>query len=723
MILAGELVLTRNALLKKAAERDLDEMIALTERVDAITSELQDGVMATRMQPIGLVFTRFRRIVRDLAKQVGKEIELELVGEEVELDRTLIEALGDPLTHLIRNSADHGIELPERRLAAGKAKAGKLSLRAAHEAGQVVIQVVDDGAGIDPQKVAAVALKKGLYTAEQLRVMSTADKIRLIFAPGFSTAAEVTDLSGRGVGMDVVHSSLTKVGGTVDVQSVVGSGTTITVRLPLTLAIIPSVLVTVNDERYAIPQVNLVELVRVPGPEVQKRIERVGSASVMRLRGELLPLVRLTDVLGVEARFREKTSGDLVAERRQQLADRRSPDLLAPEPVPAAIQELRSGRDRRRDRQSAVNVVVVANGSFRYGIIVHQFLDSEEIVVKPLGSHFARNREYAGATILGDGSVALILDVAGLSAAANLSTAKSTIDALEARRAEVTLSRDAQTMLVVENAAGELFALPLGLVSRIERLRQEQVSSAGGRKTVTYDQRLLPLLAIEDVARVGPRPESPRSFAIVCRQGGREYGVLASKVVDVVDSLAPIDSATHVQPGILGSMVLDGQVVLLLDLHAIVTSLLPEYRSDRPAAAKGAEADRPPLVLVVEDSPFFRKQVVACLNEAGYETLAACDGEEGLAALDKNLDRVALVITDIEMPKLDGLSMTRKIRGERRLANLPILAVTSLSGEAAERLGQEAGLTEYLVKLDREQILERTHHYLDQHRAGLRAGH
>jgi two-component system chemotaxis sensor kinase CheA len=343
-------------------------------------------------------------------------------------------------------------------------------------------------------------------------------------------------------------------------------------------------------------------------------------------------------------------------------------------------------------------------------------------VVKPLGRHLSGNREYAGATILGDGAVALILDIAGVSAVANLAATKSSIDSVEARRGEGAMARDAQTMLVVENAPGELFALPLGLVSRIERIRLDQVTLAGGRRTVTYDERILPLLAIEGVAKVSPRPEAPRFFGIVCRQGGREYGVLASRVVDVVDSLAPIDSATHAQPGILGSMVIDGGVVLLLDLHSIVTTLLPEYRPERPlVAAKVEEPAQPPLILVVEDSPFFRKQVVACLQEAGYETVSAADGEEGLAVLDQHRQRVRLVITDIEMPRLDGLAMTRRIRSDRSHAGLPILAVTSLSGEAAERLGHEAGLTEFLVKLDREQILERTHHYLHSNRSGPRA--
>lgn len=272
MMLAGELVLTRNALLKKSVDRDLEEMINLTQRVDAITSQLQDGIMATRMQPVGTVFSRFRRVVRDLAVTLGKRIEFEVEGEGVELDKPLLEALADPLTHIVRNSADHGIESPQVRAAAGKPEVGRVRLHAFHEAGQVVIEAQDDGAGIDPERVANKAVEVGLCTRAQAAAMSSDDKVRLIFAPGFSTATQITDVSGRGVGMDVVATSIAKVGGTVDVRSVVGKGSTIIIRLPLTLAIIPSLLVGVGEECFAIPQVNLVELVRIPATEAAKQL-------------------------------------------------------------------------------------------------------------------------------------------------------------------------------------------------------------------------------------------------------------------------------------------------------------------------------------------------------------------------------------------------------------------------------------------------------------------
>ena len=701
MTLAGELVLTRNALLKKASLRDLDEMIELAQRVDAITSDLQDGIMATRMQPVGIVFTKFRRIVRDLSHSLGKKLDLEIEGEEVELDKTIIEAIGDPLTHLVRNSADHGVERPEVRIASGKNEQGKIALRAYHEAGQVVIEVADDGRGIDPDRIAQKALEQRLRTREQLETMSRDEKIRLIFEPGFSTAAQITEVSGRGVGMDVVASSIAKVGGSVDIRSAIGRGTTMLVRLPLTLAIIPSILVAAGEERFAIPQVNLVELVRIPAREVPKRVERVGTASVMRLRGELLPLLRLSDALGSASTIREPETGARVPDRRREIADRRAVDAGPP----AALGERRTGDERRA---GAVNIAVVAAGNLRYGLVVDQLLDSEEIVVKPLGVHLSDCHEYAGATILGDGTVALILDVSGLGAAQNLAATKAMLDNVEAQRRAAAGSDETHTYLVFENAKDERFVVPLGTVSRIERRAESNIVHAGGRATVTLGSTMLGLVSIEAAAKVGPRARGKHFYAIVCRAWGREVGVMASRIVDVVETTSAIDSATHVQPGILGSMVVDGEVMLLVDVHGLVSAVLPEYRNKPIEPEVGREA---PLLLVVEDSPFFRKQIVACLHDAGYRTLAAEDGLDGLSQLEQHPD-VSLVVSDIEMPRMDGLEMTRRIRAHNRHARLPIFAVTSVSGEAAERKGREAGISEYMIKLDREHLVERVNQQL-----------
>ena len=708
MTLAGELVLTRNALLKKTSERDMDGVTGITQRVDGVTSELQEAIMATRMQSVGTVFTKFKRVVRDLAQKLGKQIDLVIEGDDVELDRSIIEAISDPLTHLVRNAVDHGLETPERRTAAGKKPTGRLLLAASHEAGQVVIEIADDGAGIDPQRIASKAVEKGIITRTQAEAMSAKDLIRLIFRPGFSTASQVTEVSGRGVGMDVVLTNLTKVGGTVDVNSRPGQETRIIVKLPLTLAIIPSILVAVNDERFAIPQINLVELVRIAPGDVAQRVERLGSAAVMRLREELLPLVRLADVLGMERGFVDPSTGARSSDRRQNLADRRSPDVSAPPPTDTA-ENRRRGSDRREAPQSALNVAVVAVGTHRYGLVVDQLLDSEEIVVKPIGGHLSDCHEYAGATILGDGSVALILDIAGLREVAGLSSTQTAIEDAEIkRRALSRASRDAHTYLVVRNRAEEQFVVPLGMISRIERFLRPAMSEVGGRLAVAYGESMLALLPINALVPASPIPENTQRLnAVVFKAYGREAALLVSEILDIVEVSTAIDAATHLQPGVMGSVVLDGKISLILDVHGFVDKLLPEYKNARPPTLTGARR-----VLVVEDSPFFLKQMKSILTDAGCEVLTAEDGEKGLRVLEEQDGAIALVFTDVEMPRMDGLEMTRRIRADGRFAHLPILAVTSLSGDSAEKKGRDAGLTEYLVKLDRELIVDRCNQYL-----------
>ncbi|HQQ59828.1 MAG TPA: chemotaxis protein CheA, partial [Kiritimatiellia bacterium] len=364
MSLAGELVLTRNELLLSTKALDAEQTTAAAQRVDAITSQLQEAIMATRMQTVGIVFSKFRRIVRDLGSKLQKQIRLEISGEEVDLDRTIVEAIGDPLTHLVRNAVDHGIEPPDQRLKAGKPAEGLLRLDARHEAGQVIIEISDDGAGIDPARIKRKALEKGLLPADELDRMSPKELIRLIFRAGFSTAEKVTEISGRGVGMDVVLQNLSRVGGVVDLDSTPGKGTLVRIKLPLTLAIIPSVLVSLEGERFAIPQVNLAELVRVPPQEVRNRIDQIGDVIVLRLRGELLPLVRLKDALELAPTFVHPESGERVPDRRERLLDRRASD----EQQEQEILEKR-GKDRRTRRRSSTNIVVVsAVGYFRQDV-------------------------------------------------------------------------------------------------------------------------------------------------------------------------------------------------------------------------------------------------------------------------------------------------------------------------------------------------------------------
>lgn len=511
--LVGELVLTRNQILQQTGiTRDL-ELTRTAQRLDLIASELQESVMKTRMQPMGQVWSKMPRIVRDLSNQLGREVELRMDGHETELDRSLLEALKGPLTHLVRNSMDHGIELPADRVAVGKPSKGTLSLRAFHESGQVVIEIADDGKGVDPERVAEVALKRGVVTREQLNRMETREIVNLIFRPGFSTAEQVTNVSGRGVGMDVVRTNIESIGGSVDVTSQVGVGTTVRVRIPLTLAIIPALVVGEGGERYAIPQANLVELVRI---EDKERIEVLSGAPVLRLRGKLLPLVSLSDALGGEAR-----------------------------------------------EADAFNVVVLQSDDVRFGLVVDEIHDTQEIVVKPIGRQLKELSMYAGATIMGDGRVSLILDVAGLAASQSL---VDTVDDSDTRAS----SDETTQLLIMEIAAGRRAALPLQSVSRLEEFPKEQVERAGRNEVVQYRDGILPLVRLANVIGLPDTAGEQENVSVIVHEHeGNLVGIVIDRVLDVVDT-AVIKSDVGERAGVLGSAVVQDKVTDLVDLDAIV---------------------------------------------------------------------------------------------------------------------------------------------------------
>lgn len=705
MTLAGELVLSRNQLVQKVAGRNLGEIQASSQSISLIISELQEAVMSTRMQPLSIVFAKFQRVVRDMASMLGKEIHLEIEGEEVELDKTVIESIGDPLTHLVRNAVDHGIESsPEAREKAGKPRQAIVSLRAYHEAGKVVIEVSDDGRGIDTDRIREKALEQKLVEPSALSQMSEKEIVNLIFLPGFSTAAKVTDISGRGVGMDVVKTNFTKLGGVIDIESHKGKGTTFRVKLPLTLAIIPSLLVSVHDEIYAIPQVNLVELVRVPAKDVRNRIERIGDALVMRLRGHLLPLVKLSEVMGIEDKFfQHPETGEWLPDKRAQLEDRRGPvDRETP-----AERSRRRGSDRRFHSASAVNIAVLSAGTFQYGLIVDRLHESEEIVVKPLGRHFSRTSCYAGATILGDGRVALILDVVGVSKFLSLHDVGAADKTVEDHANLAARLRDTQSLLLFRVAENEQFAIPVALVSRLEVIDAKSIEVVGGRRSVQYRGGSLPLVDLADVAQIQPLPPQDTYFVIVFSAGGREVGLVISQIVDIAEASEDFDEMTFRQTGIIGSAILGGSTTLLVDLWGVVRANLPGWIPDTPQRSDG----RPRKLLVVEDSPFYLRQISGFLEDAGYQVVQAVHGGEALAKLRAESE-IELVLTDIEMPVMDGLELTRNIRADQAIRHLPVVAVTSLSGDEALRRGKDAGVDSYMVKLDREKILHVVETYL-----------
>ena len=669
MNLAGELVLSRNQLRAAIAQDDTRSLAVADQRINQVTSELQDTIMQTRLQPIGTVFGKFPRVVRDLSNTLHKDVQLDLRGRDVALDKSLVEGLSDPLTHMVRNAVDHGLETPAERVRAGKKGQGTIRLEARHEAGQVVLELSDDGKGIDPAKIVKSALAKGLITPEKLAGLSEQEILALIFLPGLSTAEKVTDVSGRGVGMDVVKTNLDRLGGKLEIHSVIGQGTLFRIKLPLTLAIIPSLIVSVDRERFAIPQVNVEELLRVRPEDVNKRLEVIGDAEVLLLRDRIIPLLRFAHLLGHPT-------------------------------------------NRVAARTEALEIAVVTTGALTYGLVVGAFHDTEEIVVKPLGRHLKGLHEYAGATILGDGTVALILDAAGLAAKAELATVATTVGNRGAAEESAAVARDdTHSLLLFHNAPDELCAVPLDIVLRIERITPAQVETMGGRRTMQYRGAALPLVTLADVAQVKSIGEAKDLAVVVANIRGREVGLLGAMPVDVVETKAVIDLTTHRQKGVAGSAIINQRTALIADLFELVEATCPDWGVAPPDLSPVRGTQKGFVVLLAEDSDFFRAQVKRYLEEDGEIVLEAPDGESAWELLLEHLDEVQAVVTDIEMPRLTGLGLAQRIRGDARTAKLPVIGLTSLAGEEDIARGKAAGFDDYQVKLDRDQLLARVRSY------------
>ncbi|HEY0126874.1 MAG TPA: chemotaxis protein CheA [Blastococcus sp.] len=537
MLLVGELVLTRNQIVQNVARQTDTDLIRASQRLNLIASELQEGVMKTRMQPIDHIWSKLPRVVRDLGLQLRKSIRLEMEGRETELDKTLLEAVKDPLTHLVRNSVDHGIESPEDRRKAGKPAEGVLTLRARHESGQVVVEVADDGAGIDPVTLGAKAVQRGLVTPDALSRMSPADILQLIFLPGFSTAAAVTNVSGRGVGMDVVKTNIESIGGTIEVESDAGVGTVCRLRIPLTLAIVPALTVECAGDRYAIPQISLQELVSLDAEKAANAVEEVGGAQVYRLRGELLPLVRLTDVLGLTS---ERHDGHVV-------------------------------------------IAVLRSEGRRFGLVVDRVINTEEIVVKAVGGQMKAIGLYSGATVLGDGTVALILDVQALARRALRAETNERQDSQKAAaHAAAAGENDRQRMLLAAIGGGRRVAIPLDTVTRLEQVRAEAVEKVGNREVVQYRGAILPMVRLD--RHLGAYGETDRDVleVIVYSDHGRSVAIVVEQILDIVDGEAAVRSDID-DLGLLGSAVLGDKVTELLDVRAAILAADPAFYSTHTA--------------------------------------------------------------------------------------------------------------------------------------------
>jgi two-component system chemotaxis sensor kinase CheA len=650
MTMVSELVLTRNQLLEISRRNEDSEFKVPLQRLSNVTAELQEGVMKTRMQPIGNAWQKLPRIVRDLSSELGKQIELEMHGADTELDRQVLDLIKDPLTHMVRNSADHGLESTADRVTAGKPEQGTIRVSAYHEGGHIIICIADNGRGLNTERIKQKAVQNGLVTEADVEKMTEAQIHKFIFAPGFSTAAAVTSVSGRGVGMDVVRTNIDQIGGTIDVKSVPGEGSSFTIKIPLTLAIVSALIVEAAGDRFAIPQLSVVELVRARSNS-DHRIERIKDTPVLRLRNKLLPLMHLKKLLKID-------------------------DGASIDPENGFI-------------------VVTQVGSQTFGIVVDGVFHTEEIVVKPMSTKLRHIGMFSGNTILGDGAVIMIIDPNGI--AQSLGTAAASHSEIADENAAARANSDVQltSLLVFRSGSSQPKAVPLALVTRLEEIAVEKIELSNGRHMVQYREQLMPLVEMEGVTI----RESGVQPILVFADDGRAMGLVVDEIIDIVEEQLSIEVAST-REGVLGSAVVKGQATEVIDVGHFLPMAFADWFS-RKEMRLSATAQ---TVLLVDDSAFFRNMLAPVLKAAGYRVTVAQNGQEGLAAL-RSGNSFDVVLTDIEMPEMNGFEFAEAIRADRRMEAMPIIALSSVVSPAAIERGRQAGFHDYVAKFDRPGLI------------------
>lgn len=642
MQLVSELVLNRNQLLEITRNRENDPIKSPLQRLSGLTTDLQDAVMRARMQPVGRLFSSLPRLMRELCADLGKKINLVTDGADTELDRQLIEVLRDPLTHLLRNCADHGVETPEQRIAAGKPEFGEIRISASHEAGQINIDIADDGRGLDLERIKRKAIDNDLASEEQVEQMSTEELCRFIFAAGFSTAAKVTSVSGRGVGMDVVRSNIESIGGSVSLSTVPGKGTRFSLKIPLTLAIAPALIVRVGNERFALPQHAVVEVVGM-GADSRNMIEKVQDALVLRLREEVVPVLDLASILGFEPNSRGE-----------------------------------GGEEERL-------VVIIRIGAETFGVCVDAVLDVQEIVVKPLNASLAHLKVFTGETILGDGSVVLILDPGGIGAA--LGVEKSSENKRDA--AKDSLGAADQTRLVLFRAGDGLpKVLPLSLLARIEMVEPSRIEKSDGRFVMLHQGRLMPLLPTSPMQDVSDKPHP----VLVITANNHTIGLLVDEIIDIVEEKLDVQLASYTDD-MVGSAEIKGKAVELIDvtyyLQAAYSSLYRQEVKD---------------VLLAEDDLFFRDTLKPVLAAAGYRVTTVSSAAQLIDATQQHKAFDAVLI-DSDMETADGGNLADHVRAELVKPATPIFRLFELPPQALLGIPSEDRMTFNISKLDRQSLL------------------
>ncbi len=663
MTMVSELVLTRNQLLQILRSQKDSEFAAPLQRLNHVTSELQEGVMKTRMQPIGNAWAKLPRLVRDLAHELGKKIDLQMLGADTELDRQVLELIKDPLTHMVRNSADHGLETGAERQRAGKSETGRVTLNAYHEGGHIIIEISDDGRGLDIEKIKQKAVQNGLATEAELTTMSDQQIQQFIMKPGFSTAAKVTSVSGRGVGMDVVKTNIEKIGGTIEMKSTKGKGSTFIIKIPLTLAIVSALIVECAGERFAIPQISVVELVRAAS-DSEHTIERLKGTPVLRLRNRLLPLVSLQSLLRLE---REDNAND-----------------------------------------DETFIVVTQVGTYTFGIMVDRVFDTEEIVVKPVAPILRHIEMFSGNTILGDGSVIMILDPNGIA------SASGEITISEGGRGETTAVQtarqdDRMALLLFMAGGGAPKAVPLSLVARLEDVDMASIELSNGQPVVQYRGKLMPLVPIDPAFE---RHGEGRQPVLVFADGDRSMGLIVDEILDIVEEKLMVQLAAD-RPGYMGSAIIAGKATDVLDAGHYLTRAYKDWFGS--SSGETFEEERAHRVLLVDDSPFFRNLLTPLLSVAGYAVTTVDSANEALNLCEAG-ETFDVIVSDIEMPGMSGLEFAQAVRNGSRWQDTPLVALSSHASARDLDRGRQAGFDDYVAKFDRDALLYTLAQTLSEHR-------
>ncbi len=653
MTMVSELVLTRNQVLQILRKQKDSEFAGPLQRLNHVTSELQEGVMKTRMQPIGNAWSKLPRLVRDLSHELKKKIELVMVGQDTELDRQVLEMIKDPLTHMVRNSADHGLEGPEDRRRAGKTETGKITLNAYHEGGHIIIEISDDGRGLAVDKIKAKILQNGLASESELEQMSEQQIQQYVFKAGFSTAAKVTSVSGRGVGMDVVKTNIEKIGGTVEMRSTFGKGTTFVIKIPLTLAIVSALIVECAGERFAIPQISVVELVRAT-TNGELKVERIKDTPVLRLRNRLLPLVSLRNLLRLDS------------------------------------EKVKSEDD--------TFIVVAQVGTYSFGIMVDRVFDTEEIVVKPVAPILRDIEMFSGNTILGDGSVIMILDPNGIAAHSGQTGVGENATA-EAMAAKSRSRNDEKVPLLLFRAGeGAPKAVPLALVARLEEIERKTIETSNGRWVVQYRGQLMPLVHMDpgqEMAAAGARQP-----VLVFQDDEHSMGLMVDQIVDIVEARLNVELGAD-QPGRIGSAVVAGQATEIIDTGYFLRQAYADWFGSHDFDHTGGASKR---LLLVDDSAFFRNLLAPQLSAAGFE-VTAVDGPDRALMLCEQGEEFDIIVSDIEMPGMSGFEFCEMVKRSGRWQNVPIVALSSYASPNNLEKGRSVGFDDYVAKYDRDGLV------------------